>query len=135
MESKKILWIEDDASKLMGLVRPLEKDGHKIIIATDEKEALELIEKSNFDLILVDILIPTGRKYDKGNEHFVGMRLLNKLLVEMNIQTPIIVLSVVSDKEMIENMTLIGVNKVLSKGVLLPSKLRQEIYEILGVIV
>ena len=135
MESKKILWIEDDASKLMGLVRPLKKDGHKIIIATDEKEALELIEKSNFDLILVDILIPTGRKYDEGNEHFVGMRLLKKLLVEMNIQTPIIVLSVVSDKEMIENMTSIGVIKVLSKGVLLPSKLRQEIYEILGVIV
>lgn len=133
MEQKKILWIEDDASKLMGLVKPLEKDGHKIIVAIDEKEALELIDKFNFDLILIDIIIPAGIKNDKGDEHFVGMRLLNRLMVEMNIQTPIIVLSVVHDKEMVDKMFLMGVNKVLSKGVLLPSKLRHEIYETLGV--
>jgi len=126
----KILWVEDDAKILMGLVRPLEKDGHKIIIAEDEKESLELIEQSDFDLILFDIIIPTGIKGDKGNFTLVGMRLLETLLIKMAIKTPIIVLSVVRDDEKMYKM---GVKKVLSKGTFLPSELKKEIYATLGI--
>jgi len=133
METKKILWIEDDADLLIGLVRPLEKDGHEIIIVKDEKEALETIEKSNFDLILFDIIIPTGIPGDMGEVPFVGMRLLEKLLVGMKIKTPIIVLSVVHDSTMINRIYEMGAKKVLPKGAFLPSKLREEVYEMLGV--
>jgi len=133
METKKILWIEDEADLLMGLVRPLEKDGHEIIVVKDENEALETIEKSDFDLILFDIIIPTGIQGDMGDVPFVGMRLLEKLLVGMKIKTPIIVLSVVRDSTMINKMYEMGTKKVLPKGAFLPSKLREEVYEILGV--
>jgi len=114
----------------MGLVRPLEKDGHKIIIAEDEKESLELIKQSDFDLILFDIIIPTGIKGDKGNFTLVGMRLLENLLIKMKIETPIIVLSVVRDEEKMYKM---GVKKVITKGIFLPSELKKEIYETLGI--
>lgn len=130
MRKLKILWIEDDAKILMGLVRPLEKDGHKIIIAEDEKESLELIKQSDFDLILFDIIIPTGIKGDKGNFTLVGMRLLENLLIKMKIETPIIVLSVVRDEEKMYKM---GVKKVLPKGTYLPSELKKEIYKTLGI--
>ncbi|MCK5108268.1 MAG: response regulator [Methanosarcinales archaeon] len=133
METKKILWIEDDADLLMGLVRPLEKDGHEIIVVKDKSEALETIEKSDFDLILCDIIMPTGIMGDMGDVPFVGMRLLEKLLVEMKIKTPIIVLSVVRDPTMIDKMYEMGAKKVLRKGALLPSILREEVYEMLGV--
>ncbi|MHC1624207.1 MAG: response regulator [Candidatus Methanospirareceae archaeon] len=133
METKTILWIEDDADLLMGLVRPLEKDGHEIIVVKNEQEALGTIEESDFDLILFDIIIPTGVKGDEGNVHFVGMRLLKTLLISMKIKTPIIVLSVVRDQEMINTMYTMGVRKVLQKGALFPSKLRGEVYEVLGV--
>ena len=133
METKKILWIEDEADLLMGLVRPLEKDGHEIIVVKDESEALETIEKFDFDLILCDIIMPTGIKGDMGDVPFVGMRLLEKLLIELEIKTPIIVLSVLREAPMIDKMYEMGAKKVLPKGALLPSKLRDEVYEMLGV--
>ena len=131
MNKKKILWIEDDATELMGLVKPLEKDGHKIVVAEDEIKALEIIDKFNFDLILFDIIIPSGIKGNIGNEYFVGLRLLRKLIFEMNIKTPIIVLSVVRDQEMINEISNLGVKKILQKGAFLPSKLKEEINDTL----
>ena len=133
MEQKRILWIEDDADILMGLVRPLKKDGHEITIAKDEKKALELIGISVFDLILLDIIIPTGVEGDKGDIPFVGMRLLKTLSIDMKIKTPIIVLSVVRDPELIGEMNGRGVEEVLQKGAYLPSKLKEKVYEVLGV--
>lgn len=133
MEQKLILWLEDDADKLMGLVRPLEKDGHKIIVTYNEVEALEKIEKYNFDLILLDIIIPTGVKDDKGDIPFVGMELL-KIIKEKQINTPILVLTVVRHKDMIDEMYNLGATKVLEKGACLPTKLKEEIYEILELI-
>ena len=133
METKKILWVEDEADLLMGLVRPLEKDGHEIIVAKDEKEALKTIKKLDFDLIILDIIIPAGIKGDRGDVHFIGMRLLEKLLVDLNIKIPIIVLSVVCDPEMIAKMYKMGVEKVLPKGAYLPSKLKETVYAALGV--
>lgn len=134
MPTNKILWIEDDADLLWGLVKPLEKDGYKIISAKDEKEGLEKISEIDFDLIILDIIIPTGIKGDEGGVSFVGMRLLEKLLIEMKIKIPIIVLSVVRDSNMIEIMYQMGVKKVLPKGAYLPSKLKNEIYEVLGIL-
>ena len=131
MEARRILWIEDDADMLMGLVRPLERDGHEIIVATDEIEALEKIKENKFDLILFDIIIPTGVKGNSRDIPFVGMELLKKLK-DMNIKTPIIVLSVVRDQKMINEMLDMGVKKVLPKGAYLPSKLKKEIYDVLG---
>jgi len=133
MKTKRILWIEDDAGLLMGLVRPLKKDGHEIIVAKDEKEALELIGALDFDLILLDIIIPTGVEGDMGDISFVGMRLLKTLSIDMKIKTPIIVLSVVRDPDMIGEMNGLGVKEVLPKGAYLPSKLKEKVYEVLEV--
>ena len=133
METKKILWIEDDADLLMGLVRPLKKDGHEIIVAKDEQEALETIEKSAFDLILLDLIIPTGVKGDAGDVPFVGLRLLKKLSIDMKIKTPIIVLSVVRDPMIIQDVNDFGAKEVLPKGAYLPSKLKEKVYEVLGI--
>ena len=131
MERKRILWIEDDANTLMGLVRPLKKDGHEIVVATDEAKALKKIENNSFDLILFDIIIPTGVRGTSGNVPSVGMRLLEELLENRKIPTPIIVLSVVRNQNMINEMYKMGVKKVLPKGAYLPSKLKDEIYDIL----
>jgi CheY-like chemotaxis protein len=133
METKTILWIEDDADALMGLVRPLERDGHEIIVAKDEQEALEKIERFEFDLILFDIIIPTGMKESAENPPFVGMRLLKTLLADMKIETPIIVLSVVRDPDIIEAINGLGVKEILQKGAYLPSKLKEKVYETLEI--
>ena len=56
----RILWIEDEAQKINGLVRPLIKDNHIIEIANDKKDALFKLNKFKYDLILLDIIIPEG---------------------------------------------------------------------------
>ena len=136
MERKVILWIEDDADPLMGLVKPLKKDGHEIIVARDGGEAIKKIDNKEFefDLILFDIIIPTGVDGDMGDDLFVGMGLLEKLLIDRKIETPIIVLSVVRDQEMINRMYAMGVKKVLPKGAYLPSKLREDVYNTLNMV-
>lgn len=136
MQSMKILWIEDDAKELKSLVWPLEKDGHEIIFAEDKEEALTIVKTNIFNLIIVDLIIPTGEKNDKGDNHFVGVnliRILKEILKEKNITTPIIVLSVVRDHEIIEEIRNMGIKKFLPKGAFLPSLLKKEIYDILGV--
>lgn len=133
MERKRILWIDDDADLLNGLVRPLKKDGYKIIVAKNEKEALERIEEFDFVLILSEIIIPTGTKGSAKNPPFAGMRLLKTLLVDMKIKTPIIVLSIVSDEKMMGDMLDMGVKKILQKGEYLPAKLKKEVYKVMGV--
>ena len=132
METLKILWVEDDAQKLKGLVKPLEKDGHKIIFAEDKEEALNRIENNDFNLIIVDLIIPTGEQDNNGKNHFVGVDLI-KILKQKNIAAPIIVLSVVRDYDIIEELQSIGVNTILPKGSFLPSHLKKEVYRTLGV--
>lgn len=133
MEIKRILWMDADADLLKGLVKPLKKDGYRIIVAKNEKEALEAIKKSDFDLILSEITIPTGMEGSAKDPPFIGMRLLKTFLIDMKIETPIMVLSVVSDEKMIDDMRDMGVKKVLQKGAVLPIKLRKEVYEVLEV--
>lgn len=132
MQSMKILWIEDDAIKLRGLIKPLEKDGHTILIAEDLTEALKLIENFDFNLIIVDLIIPMGVRNDMGNDNFVGLKLI-KILKETKISTPIMVLSVVNDSMIHDEIRKMGVNKIFQKGSLLPSLLKKEIYDFLGI--
>jgi len=135
MNTKKILWIEYDTDSLIELVRPLEKDGYKIMVANNKTEALEAIEKFKFDLIISDIIIPPGVKEDAKKTPFVeiGMRLLETFLVAKNIKTPIIVLSVVSDKEKRKKMCDMGVKKFLQKRECLANELKKEVDEVLEV--
>jgi len=54
----KILIIEDDKSILMGLKDDLEFEGYKVSATLDGKEGLELALDQEFQLIILDILLP-----------------------------------------------------------------------------
>ena len=132
MNKLNILWVEDEADKIDSLVWPLKRDGHKIIIAENEKEALHKLQIDNYDLIIFDIIIPTGEKGTLEYIDYVGMTLLEKILIEMRISNRILVLSVVSDPQMILRTKELGVKEFLVKGPLLPSQLKIKIYQLLG---
>ncbi len=56
--SLRVLVAEDNKVNQLLAVRMLEKQGHKVMVANDGKEALAVYESQSFDLILMDVQMP-----------------------------------------------------------------------------
>jgi DNA-binding response OmpR family regulator len=54
----RILLVEDEDSLAIGLEYNLSEEGYSVIIAPDGKQALEHIDSEQFDLVLLDIMLP-----------------------------------------------------------------------------
>lgn len=56
---RKILCVEDERFISELYVRALTKAGYQVVVEQDGKKALELARTNNFDIILLDLMIPT----------------------------------------------------------------------------
>lgn len=61
---KKILIVDDDYKDLEDMKELLEKNKYYVEIATNGAQALDLIDSKHFDLILLDVKMPTLSGYD-----------------------------------------------------------------------
>ena len=59
-----ILVAEDDDNIRTGLVDTLESEGYRVTPAIDGKQAIDLFTPEDFDLILLDIMMPEKSGYD-----------------------------------------------------------------------
>ncbi len=135
MDKYKILWIEDDADMIWGLMEPLINEGHIVERALDSKKAKELLEqKRKYDLIVLDIILPSGEKIKSITEldyieKYIGLKFLESLPLD---SPPILVLSVVNNEEIIAKIeSFPQVKKYLQKGYVMPDQLKDEIMTIL----
>ena len=55
---KKILLVEDERHLAKGLKFNLEKEGYAVVLADNGETALEYLESMDFDLIILDLMIP-----------------------------------------------------------------------------
>lgn len=102
---KKIVLAEDSSIFLLLLKFRLEKEGYKILTAVNGKEALEIIEKHNPDLILTDIMMP-----------FInGLEVISHVRNKLNLQIPIIVFSSAEQEEIVLKAFDLGANDFISK--------------------
>lgn len=60
----KILVVEDDKSLAMGIEYALVKEALEVTVADCVEKAIELYEKDNYDLILLDVSLPDGNGFD-----------------------------------------------------------------------
>lgn len=128
-----ILWIEDESKKIAGLIRPLKKRGHRVDVAENKKEAIDLISNFTYDIILLDIIIPSGEnKQPEDIDPYEGVNVLDAIKASQNADTPIIVLSVVNDSNILRKLEKKGITIRLSKGSLLPSELMGHVSSLLG---
>lgn len=82
--AKKILFIEDEPALQQTLVSVMQKEGFEMFSANDGKTALDLLNNEEFDLVLLDLILP------KMN----GFEILQTMKKEgKNMQTPVIVLT------------------------------------------
>ena len=78
----RILVVEDERKVASFLRQGLQEEGHAVEIAADGAAALELLEASVYDLVVLDVMLP---KRD-------GFHVL-KTLRERRVQTPVLVLT------------------------------------------
>lgn len=83
----KILVVEDEEHMLMGLRDNLEFEGYEVEIAGDGEEGLSKILKHNFDLIILDVMLPKISGFD-----------ICKKVRQQSIETPIIFLTAKSEE-------------------------------------
>lgn len=134
MVNYRILWIDDDALMIMGLVRPLIRDGCQVDTALDVEKAKKLLKERKYDLVILDIILPSGKELQseddvKNIDRFYGLRFLESLPIEF---PPILVLSVINEKEEIEKIRKFPqVKDVLAKGMIKPSELKEKVMSII----
>jgi class 3 adenylate cyclase len=60
----RILIVDDNASNREVLCRRLERDGHHTAAASSGREALELLGRESFDIVLLDLMMPEINGYE-----------------------------------------------------------------------
>jgi DNA-binding response OmpR family regulator len=58
MNRKKILLVEDEENERLLYKEELEKEGFEVACCQNGNDAIESIEKSNYDLVILDIQMP-----------------------------------------------------------------------------
>lgn len=104
-DAKKIVLAEDNSTLSLLLKFRLEKEGYKLLIAVDGKEAVDLIEEHNPELILTDIMMP----------FISGLEVISHVRNKLNKQTPIIVFSAAGQEEMVLKAFNLGANDFMGK--------------------
>jgi DNA-binding response OmpR family regulator len=104
-KEKKIVLAEDNSVLSLLLKLSLQKAGYKLFIALDGKQAIELIEEHNPDVILTDIMM----------DYFSGLEIVSHVRNQLKKNTPILVFSSSGQEEMVLNAFNLGANDFMSK--------------------
>ena len=56
--SKRVLVVDDEKLIVKGIRFSLEQDGMEVTAAFDGEEALRLVRENNYDIILLDVMLP-----------------------------------------------------------------------------
>ncbi|MFZ5517280.1 MAG: response regulator transcription factor [Candidatus Zhuqueibacterota bacterium] len=100
----KILVVEDEESLAVGLEFNLTSEGYQVHVARDGKQALKLFYANEYDLIILDIMLP----------FFDGFEVARKIR-EKSLQAPILILTArTSDDDRITGLE-IGVDDYMVK--------------------
>ena len=58
---RKVLVVDDEKLIVKGIRFSLEQDGMEVTCAYDGEEALQIVKENDFDIILLDVMLPNFR--------------------------------------------------------------------------
>lgn len=118
--NKKILLVEDDPFLIDIYTTRLKEEGYLVEISASGNESLKKLSKENFDLLILDLILPDIN----------GMEILKKVK-ESFPNLKIIILSNIGEKKEVEEGLKLGANKYLIKAHHTPSDIIKEIKNLL----
>ncbi len=107
-KSGNILAVDDDALNRGVIERIITRNGHKVTLASDGKEALHKIRRGTFDLVLLDVMMPgiDGSEVLREIRHHHSMSDL-----------PVIMVSALSDSDKVVELLELGANDYVTKPI------------------
>jgi DNA-binding response OmpR family regulator len=123
---KKILLVEDDPFLIDIYQKKLEDSGFKVEVAKDGEKALEILKEKEFDLMLLDIVLPRIDGWQV-LEEIGNMKKEKKELEKMKI----VIWSNLGEKEDIKKGFSLGATSYLIKANFTPSEVVREIEKLL----
>jgi len=130
---RKILWVEDDIELLRSMEVPLLERGYELHEAKNYLEAISSIANFKYDLIILDMIIPSGLPHQISRIKISDYKLNGLEFLEYirdnGIQTQVIVFSVVEDPMLLKRLKSLGVNICLKKGLIFQEDLDRAVEE------
>jgi len=106
VQSSRILVVDDNAANRDVLARRLTREGHQVVTASNGASALELIGSHEFDLVLVDLIMPLMN----------GFEVLRRLKATEHTQdVPVIVISALDELDSVVRCIESGAEDYLTK--------------------
>ncbi len=106
LDQSNVLVVDDNEVNRDLLARRVQRQGHKVVGASNGFEALEMMRSQPFDLVLLDIMMPQMN----------GYQLLETLKADKKLRhIPVIMVSAVEDIESIVRCIELGAEDYLSK--------------------
>lgn len=105
-ETGSLLIVDDNEITCDLLARRLTREGHQVTVAHDGRQGLEMIESGNFDLVLLDVIMPGMN----------GYHVLDRLKAQGRLRDlPVIMLSTFGEMESVAQCIRMGAEDYLSK--------------------
>ncbi len=101
----KVLIVEDDSMTRKALEHRMKIDGYEVVSAPDGKQALEILQKENIDLLLTDLHMP----------NFSGLDLIKFVRSNLKLNIPIIMVTRVGLEETVLSAFELGADDYITK--------------------
>ncbi len=106
-----ILMADDDPANCLLFQRILENEGHKVNVVTSGKTALEVVDKKQYDLIVLDRQMPMLDGFATCEEIRA-----KKIQTKNNVPVPIVIYTADEQREFKDIAANAGANKLITKG-------------------
>jgi DNA-binding response OmpR family regulator len=111
MKKNRILVIEDENLMNRTIEFQLKKDGHEVDTAMDGKSGLAKVEANDYDLVILDIMLP----------YLNGLEILAKMKQnEAKKNVPVIIISATGLEDTVLEGFKLGANDFITKPFILP---------------
>jgi DNA-binding response OmpR family regulator len=100
---KRILFLDDNQYEMQGYIDKLRTEGFDVVSFAQPDEALRFLrEKDAVDLLIVDLIMRFSPEESVNETHLAGVRFCQTVRRSLKINSPIIILTVVTDNDILD---------------------------------